>query len=378
MMHLCHWNPYPIVDQFKTEADQHEHWMRRCLLLASKGAGFAAPNPLVGAVLVHEGRVLAEGWHRSVGGPHAEVECLRSFGNGTIPSDAVLYVNLEPCAHHGRTPPCADLLVQRKVKHVVIGTLDPFPQVAGKGVAKLRDAGVQVTEDVLVDPCRWTQRRFLTSVGSGRPYVILKWARSADGFMDMHPRYDRAVQRISGRTTDVLVHAWRAQEQAILVGSRTVLNDDPSLTVRHVKGPHPLRVVLDREGITPTSSKVFGKDARTLLFTAHARPELSVDQVLIGANEDPLRRLLSELHQRSIRSVLVEGGAEMHRHFLDQGIWDEARVITGNILFRKGTVEPKVQVPVTATRTIGDDRIDLHVNPASPMNASLLNVARWD
>jgi diaminohydroxyphosphoribosylaminopyrimidine deaminase/5-amino-6-(5-phosphoribosylamino)uracil reductase len=196
--------------------------------------------------------------------------------------------------------------------------------------------------------------------------------------LDKSPRDVRGVQRISGPATDVLVHEWRAQEQAILVGSRTVLNDDPSLTVRYVNGPRPLRVVLDREAITPSDSKVFGKDAPTLLFTGHSRPELSVDQVLIAPEEDPLQRIMNELHRRSIRSVLVEGGAELHGHFLDQGIWDEARVITGNVLLLNGTSEPEVLVPRTSTRTIGEDRIDLHVNPSSPMNASLLDVAQWD
>lgn len=340
--------------------------MQRCLDLARKAAGTAAPNPLVGAVLVRNGALLAEGWHQAAGGPHAEVACLRAFGDGQIPDDAILYVNLEPCAHHGRTPPCADLLIARGVKQVVVGQRDPFPQVAGKGIQRLVDAGVQVTENVLLDECRWVQRRFLTSIEQGRPYVILKWARSADGLLDRYPRTERGVQRISSPTTDVLVHRWRSEEQAIVVGSRTVVNDDPSLTVRHVEGRQPLRVVVDRKGITPASSRVFTDGLPTLLFTAHQRVDLPVEQVLLDAEVDPLTAVLSALQGRSIRSVLVEGGAELLGHFLHEGLWDEARVIHGNVVFGSGTPAPRMSGTPVLSRAYGDDRIALFVKEHNP------------
>ena len=349
----------------------HTVWMQRCLQLATLGAGHVAPNPMVGAVLVQGDNILAEGWHHEFGGPHAEVECLRAFGDGPIPHGAILYVNLEPCAHHGKTPPCAELLVTRGVKHVVIGQRDPFHAVAGKGIGILGAAGLLVTEDVLSDECRWIQRRFLTSIEHGRPHIILKWARSADGFLDQHPRTSRRVQRISCPATDILVHRWRFEEQAILVGSRTVLNDDPSLTVRHVEGRQPLRVVIDRKAITPTNSSVYDDAAPTLLLTGKKRDDLRVEQHIVQVTEDPIASLLKALHQRTIRSVLVEGGAALLGHFIARGLWDEARVITGTARFGAGTPAPALKRKPVHTAKSGDDRIDLFTNGNTPC-------ASWD
>lgn len=353
------------------EAPTHESWMQRCLDLAQKAAGTAAPNPLVGAVLVRNGALLAEGWHQAAGGPHAEVVCLRAFGDGAIPEDAILYVNLEPCAHHGRTPPCADLLIARGVKQVVVGQRDPFPQVAGKGIERLKDAGVRVTENVLRDECRWVQRRFLTSIEQGRPYVILKWARSADGLLDRHPRTERGVQRISSPTTDVLVHKWRTEEQAILVGSRTVVNDDPSLTVRHVEGRQPLRVIIDRQGITPASSRVYADGHPTLLITGRLRPELPVEHVIVEPGTPVIRTVLNALHERDIRSVLVEGGAELLGHFIHEGHWDEARVIQGKAVFGSGTPAPQLSGSPIRSLVSGEDSIALFLKVNNP-------AAAWD
>jgi len=351
--------------------------MHRCLQLASLGAGRTAPNPMVGAVLVRGGTVIAEAWHQRFGGPHAEVECLKAFGNAPLPEDATLYVNLEPCAHHGKTPPCAELLVRRGVRRVVIGQLDPFPAVAGKGIALLEAAGVMVTKDVLLDECRWRQRRFLTSVEHGRPYIILKWTRSEDGLLDQRPRTAREVQRISSPATDVLVHRWRSQEQAILVGSRTVVNDDPSLTVRHVAGRQPLRVVLDRNAITPAASKVYTSSAPTLLFTQRPRPELSVEQVILPYPSDPIADLLRELHARSIRSVLVEGGAELHQHFLRSGLWDEVRIIQGRVRLAHGTAAPILHQRPTTGITSDVDDIEFYLNPSAPIMHGLPFDPSW-
>lgn len=341
--------------------NEHEPWMARCLELAALGASTAPPNPLVGAVLVQHGRILSEGWHQRPGEGHAEVRCLAAFGDGPVPPDAIMYVNLEPCSHHGRTPPCADLLVQRNIRHVVIAHQDPFTEVAGRGIARLREAGITVTTGVLEPQARWLNRRFLTSVEDHRPYIVLKWARSRDGFLDRQPRTHRDVQRISGPVTDVLVHRWRTEEQAILVGSITALRDDPQLTVRHVHGASPLRVLQDREGRVPATSKVFDRSAHTLLFTSKHRTDIAVDQCLLSPSDDPIDHLLRELHRRQIRSLLVEGGARLLGHFLERGIWDEARVITGNVLFGQGTVAPTLNaLPVRSTIS-GQDTIDLYV-----------------
>ncbi|MBK6541298.1 MAG: bifunctional diaminohydroxyphosphoribosylaminopyrimidine deaminase/5-amino-6-(5-phosphoribosylamino)uracil reductase RibD [Flavobacteriales bacterium] len=337
-------------------------WMHRCLRLAALGSGSAAPNPMVGAVLVQQDRILAEGWHRASGGPHAEVECLRAFGDGSVPDDAVLFVNLEPCTHHGRTPPCVDLLLERGVKHVVIAQLDPFPEVNGRGIERLRQAGVTVSLGIEEAQARWLNRRFLGSVGAGRPYIVLKWARSQDGFLDRHPRSSRVVQRISSPDTDVLVHRWRTEEQAILVGSRTVLNDDPQLTARLCSGRQPLRVVLDRKGITPPGSMVYSNAAPSLLFTHEVRADVLVEQVTLPMASDPLPGMMDELHRRGIRSVLVEGGAELLGHFVRSGLWDEARVITGEMLCAQGTAAPVLPGSPHRSWLSGNDRIDLHIN----------------
>ncbi len=326
-------------------------------------AGSAAPNPMVGAVLVHSERILAEGWHRMVGGPHAEVECLRAFGEGLVPKGAVLYVNLEPCPHHGRTPPCADLLIARGVRRVIIGCEDPNPLVKGQGTARMREAGMHVTVGVCLAESRWLNRRFITSFEQQRPYIVLKWAASSDGFLDDHGR----TARISSPATDVLVHRWRSEEQAILVGSRTVVNDDPQLTLRHVVGRQPLRVVIDRTNIVPATARVFDGTAPSLLITSTERTDIACDQLVITSSDDPIERVLGELQSRNIRSVLVEGGAELLNQFIDRGLWDEARVIHGAAVLGSGTVAPRMSSSPAAVRTLGEDTITLHVRVAHPM-----------
>jgi diaminohydroxyphosphoribosylaminopyrimidine deaminase/5-amino-6-(5-phosphoribosylamino)uracil reductase len=347
----------------------HEHWMRRCLQLARLGAVHAAPNPLVGAVLVHGDRVLAEGWHKARGGPHAEVECLSAFGAGPVPGEAVMYVSLEPCAHQGLTPPCADLLIARGVRHVVVALVDPFPAVSGRGLARLREAGVHVELGVGEAEARWTNRRFLTSVEKQRPYITLKWARTSDGFLDRHPRTERGVQRISSPTTDVLVHQWRSEEQAILVGSRTVIHDDPRLDVRHVQGRQPLRVIIDRKNLATAASNVFDGSSPTLLITGARRNDVTVDQVVVDANEEVLDRLLLELNGRGIRSLLVEGGAELLGHFLAREQWDEIREIAGDARFGNGTPAPILSGAPVRTSASGTDIIRYFVNGNTPLEA---------
>ncbi|MDX9750752.1 MAG: bifunctional diaminohydroxyphosphoribosylaminopyrimidine deaminase/5-amino-6-(5-phosphoribosylamino)uracil reductase RibD [Flavobacteriales bacterium] len=343
----------------------HDTWMQRALQLARLGTGGVAPNPMVGAVLAQGERILAEGWHKMPGGPHAEVECLHAFGEDPVPADAIMYVTLEPCTHHGRTPPCADLLIARGVKRVVVAHADPFPQVAGQGIQRLRDAGIEVTVGACADEARWTNRRFLTSVQHGRPYIILKWARSADGFLDRHPRDGRNVQRIGSAESDLHVHRWRSEEQAIMVGSNTVINDDPALTVRHVAGRSPLRTVLDRGGRTPAGSQVFNTDAPTLLFTGAPRADVPAEQFVLGPDDDPLPRLMDEWHRRHVRSVLVEGGATLLRQFLQRGLWDEARVIHGTPVFGQGTPAPPLPLMPVRSFASGPDHVHLYLHHGS-------------
>ena len=340
---------------------EHDRLMLRCLQLARNGSGSAAPNPMVGALLVQGDRILAEGWHRTPGGPHAERACLEALGGEAVPADAILYVNLEPCAHHGRTPPCADLLIERGVKRLVVAHRDPFAQVNGKGLGRLRDAGVEVIEGVLADEARWINRRFITSVTAGRPYVVLKWAQSRDGFID-RPRAEPGPHRISSPQSDVLVHRWRSEEQAILVGSRTAVHDDPRLDVRHVSGRSPFREFLDRGGTAPIDSRLFDGAHPTLVFTGKIRSGIIAEQIIIDPAEDPIAIMLDALNQRSIRSILVEGGAELHGHFLREGLWDEARVITGSMAFGSGTPAPVMATSPCRIESCGPDRIAYFTN----------------
>lgn len=342
--------------------ERDEHWMRRAIAIARNGAGMVAPNPMVGAVLVKEDRILAEGWHRRLGGPHAEVECLRAFGDGPIPGDATMYVNLEPCSHHGRTPPCAELLIERGVKRLVVAHTDPNPEVNGRGIKRLLNAGVDVIVGTADAEARWLNRRFLAYHQHGRPYVILKWARSADGFIDDHGR----ATRISSPDTDVLVHRWRSEEAAVLVGSRTVRNDDPQLTVRHVQGRQPLRVVIDRMGTVSASSRIFDDNAPSLLLTSIPRQGLNVEQSLIGESGDPITALFDALRKRQITSVLVEGGAILFAVFIRSGLWDEARVITGHAALGGGTVAPAIHGVPVRSFDHGSDRIELFANGTPP------------
>ncbi|MEZ4756440.1 MAG: bifunctional diaminohydroxyphosphoribosylaminopyrimidine deaminase/5-amino-6-(5-phosphoribosylamino)uracil reductase RibD [Flavobacteriales bacterium] len=345
-------------------AVNHERWMARCLQLARRGATSAAPNPLVGSVLVQGDRALAEGWHERPGTGHAEVRCLSAFGPGAVPADATLYVNLEPCAHHGRTPPCADLIIARGIRSVVIGHEDPFPAVAGQGIARLRRAGISIHVGVLEAEARWLNRRFLTSIVAGRPYVVLKWARSADGLIDQAGRSVRGGTPISGAASNILVHRWRSEEQAILVGGMTVLHDDPSLTVRHVAGRQPLRVVLDRSGVAPAGSRLFTDGGPTLLFTGQPRPDINVEQLVISQGSNALDGILKVLHERQIRSVLVEGGARTHEAFFAAGLWDEARVIEAPLVLGSGTKAPSPQGVVQSAISVEADRVVTYARSA--------------
>lgn len=355
----------------------HDLWMQRCLDLATRGIGAVGSNPMVGCVLVLGDQLLAEGWHNAFGGPHAEVECLNAFGQKPIPPDAILYVNLEPCAHHGKTPPCADLIIERGVKHVVFGQQDPFPAVSGTGIQRMKDAGIKMTGPINESQCRWYQRRFLTSVENNRPYVILKWARSADGFMDQHPRNDRTVQRISGSASNTLVHSWRSHEQAILVGSRTVLNDDPQLTTRLVDGPSPIRFILDRERITPARSRVYDGSAPSILFTREQRDDIEIEQELIGNNEDPIERIFKFARERSILSIFVEGGGELLNHFIEKDRWDEARVITGKPILGNGTPAPLLKASASRKIEINEDTVTFHINQRSPSLIGINPLSQW-
>jgi len=319
--------------------------MHRCLQLASAGAGYAAPNPMVGAVLVHENQVIGEGYHRLYGGPHAEVHCIHSVKekHSHLIPQSTLYVSLEPCAHFGKTPPCADLIIEKKIPAVVIGCRDPFIQVDGKGVEKLQAAGVQVTLGVLEQEAKNLNKRFITFHTKHRPYIILKWAQTANGKIGYKEGTERLL--ISNEFTDRLVHKWRSEEAAILAGTNTALQDDPSLTTRLWEGPDPVRLVLDRQLRLPASLQLFNQQVKTIVFNNLRHQEQENLLYYQLTEETPIvQQVVQALYRLKIQSVLVEGGAQLLQSFMDEGLWDEARVITNNeLIVTSGIQAPQLK-----------------------------------
>lgn len=307
-------------------------FMHRCLDLAKLGAGNVAPNPMVGAVLVHNGRIIGEGYHQQYGEAHAEVNCINNVSEADhyLISESTLYVSLEPCAHFGKTPPCAELIIKHGIPKVVIGTTDPFKSVNGKGVHKLLAAGVEVVKDVLEYDCNELNKRFFTFHKHQRPYIILKWAQTADGKIGSGSN-ERLL--ISNHITNRLVHKWRSEESAILIGTNTALFDDPSLNVRYWKGNDPVRLVIDKDLRLPTSLKIFDRKQRTIIFSS-VKHEEQDNLMYYKLNRDAsfIQQLLRSCYQLNIQSILVEGGAVLLQSIIDENIWDEARIVTNTIL----------------------------------------------
>lgn len=335
--------------------------MRRALQLACRGEGYVSPNPMVGAVIVCDGRIIGEGYHRRYGQAHAEVNAVESVADKSLLRRSTIYVTLEPCAHYGKTPPCAELLVRCGFRRVVIGTADPFAKVSGRGIAILREAGIEVTVGVLERECREINRKFMTAHLMHRPFVMLKWACSADGYIDRLRRRDEQPQTFSTPLTRQLVHQLRARFDAIAVGAGTVLADSPSLTVRDYAGRAPRPVVFDRHGITPADAAVMRKGA--ICFCSAERPEVGRDvEVITDCNG--LASQLSALYVRGITSLLVEGGAGLLDGFIKAGLWDEARIeIAPGALGPVGG--PMVEMPAgeVSVRQIDGNSIVTVINP---------------
>ena len=337
--------------------------MSRCMELAVMAIGRVAPNPMVGAVLVHEGHIIGEGYHEQYGYAHAEVNCIDSVKEQDkhLISDSTIYVSLEPCAHHGKTPPCADLIIERGIQRVVTGSGDPNPLVAGKGIKKLRDAGVEVTEHIMERECDFLNRRFMTYHTRQRPYIILKWAQSADGFFA--PDDIRQVW-LTNEYSKKLVHKWRTEEDAILVGTRTALIDDPQLTARLWEGRNPLRILIDMALHVPAESRIFDDEAMTLVYNA-SKEKLEFGTVYVKVDPDkPLpQQIAADLYHRKIQTVIFEGGAYTLNSFIDAGLWDEARVLTAPTLLSAGIAAPRIEGILIDTQTIIDDSLTITLNP---------------
>lgn len=344
---------------------QHEIFMRRCLELAELGAGLVSPNPMVGAVVVHDGKIVGEGYHQKYGEAHAEVNAIAQvtakFDNAAeLLKQSTIYVSLEPCAHYGKTPPCADLIIKHQIAVVVVGTRDPFPQVDGKGIEKLEAAGVEVISGVLEQECQWLNRRFFTKVQKHRPYIILKWAQTNDGFF---APADGSQFWITGAESRRLVHKWRSEEDAILVGKNTAAIDNPQLNVRYWEGRSPKRVVIDRRLELNKTLNIFDQTVETLVFN---EVEFNVD----GKNkyialEDFERYvpqyILYQLYLQDIQSVIIEGGARTLQTFIEAGLWDEARIFTGKTVLTNGIKSPQITGILAGESSVGDDHLTIRI-----------------
>ena len=342
----------------------HTKYMQRCLELARMGRNRVAPNPMVGAIIVYDNQIIGEGYHREFGKPHAEVNAINSVADPTMLPESIMYVNLEPCSHYGKTPPCSDLIVQKKIKKVVIGCLDSNPDVGGKGVKHMQSNGVTVEVGILEKESRKLNRRFFTFHEKHRPYIILKWAQSADGYMDINRKDEKPeIHWISTVQSKRLVHTWRAMEPAILIGNQTAINDDPELTTREIYGSNMLRILIDPTLKTNPTSKIFNKSADTLVINYLKEGiEGNVEYFKLDKSGDLLQKVLKELYHRNILTVIVEGGKKTHQHFIESELWDEARIINGKVFFEDGLKAPEIhRIPDTQYQ-IGTDRVDTYYN----------------
>ncbi len=332
-------------------------YMRRALELAELGRGKVSPNPMVGCVIVHQDKIIGEGYHQEYGKAHAEVNAVEAVKNQELLAEATVYVTLEPCAHFGKTPPCANLLVDKKVKKVIIAAFDTNPLVGGKGIQILKDAGVEVETGLLEAEARIQNKRFFTQIEKKRPYVILKWAQTLDGYV---AREDYSSKWITNASSRQLVHKWRAEEDAIMVGKNTAKHDDPALNVREWVGTNPLRIVIDSNLELPNSLKLFDEAVPTLCFNSQKSEIKGTLEYIKLKSDFQISDILKELQQRNIQSVIVEGGSYLLNRFLKSELWDEARVFTSRNKFVQGIQAPVVPVPVSETIEILDDTLRIY------------------
>lgn len=338
--------------------NQDELYMRRAIELAELGSGYVSPNPMVGCVIVHQNKIIGEGYHQVYGGPHAEPNAIQAVEDPSLLSESTVYVSLEPCAHWGKTPPCANLLVDKKVKKVVIGAVDSNPLVGGKGIQILKDAGIEVISGILEKEVREQNKRFFTFMEKERPYVILKWAQTWDGFV---ARENFDSKWISNSYSRQIVHKWRSEEDAILVGTSTAKYDNPKLNVRDWEGRNPVRIVLDRNLSLDEGLYLFDRSQHTLCYN-QVRSEKSENLEWVKLTDGfGVEEILEDLYQRKIQSLIVEGGAKVLKSFIEKELWDEARVFTGQIQFGKGIPAPLIKGKVLAESEIMGDRLVVRI-----------------
>tara|TARA_B100000929_G_scaffold198405_1_gene157515 strand:+ start:313 stop:1356 length:1044 start_codon:yes stop_codon:yes gene_type:complete len=343
----------------------HEKYIKRCIELAQNGLGTTYPNPMVGSVIVYNEMIIGEGWHRKAGEPHAEVNAINSVKDESLLKKATIYVSLEPCSHFGKTPPCSDLIIAKGIKKVVIGTMDPFAKVAGRGIKKLMDAGCEVKIGKLEDQCQDLNKRFFTFHKKQRPYIILKWAQTQDGYIAPEKKDEKRPVWITNKYSGQLVHKWRSEETAILVGTNTVLQDNPSLNVRKWTGKNPTRIVIDRDlKISEDYSILDGKQKTIVL--CKKKPTDSENENLIfeelDFSENIAKEICEILYKHELQSVIIEGGSNTLQQFIDADIWDEARIFTGKSHFEKGVKAPEFSGNLVSGKTISGDNLKIYRN----------------
>ncbi|MBT8196663.1 MAG: bifunctional diaminohydroxyphosphoribosylaminopyrimidine deaminase/5-amino-6-(5-phosphoribosylamino)uracil reductase RibD [Bacteroidia bacterium] len=347
---------------------KHQKYMQRCLQLASLGLGKAQPNPMVGSVIVHDDKIIGEGFHKQFGKAHAEVNAIKSVVQKELLQESTLYVNLEPCSHYGKTPPCSEAIIKHKIPKVVIGMADPNTSVHGNGRDILKKHGVDVSIGILERECKLLNKRYLTFLKQDRPYIILKWAQSVDGFISKAPgKWQKSEKNkiywISNTVSRVYVHKWRTEEQAIMIGTNTAKIDNPKLNVRGWKGKNPVRVVIDKDLRLPKTLNIFKKDVRTLVFTGKDKPSVkNLEYVQINFDKKPLKQILKHLHSINIQSIIIEGGYQLLNSCIEQNLWDEARVFIGQTPIGKGLEAPILTDGYKSRMNINNDQLLIYEN----------------
>jgi diaminohydroxyphosphoribosylaminopyrimidine deaminase / 5-amino-6-(5-phosphoribosylamino)uracil reductase len=337
----------------------HEKYIKRCIELAKNGLGTTYPNPLVGSVIVYNDTIIGEGWHKKSGEAHAEVNAIHSVKDQSLLTKATIYVSLEPCSHFGKTPPCSDLIIARKIPNVVIGTIDPNNKVAGNGIKKLIEAGKKVTIGILEEECYELNKRFFTFHNKKRPYIILKWAESGDGFIAPISKEKQEPVWLSNTFSRQLVHKWRSEEQAILVGTQTVLEDNPKLDARDWSGNNPIRIVLDKSGKINSNYNVADGKIKTIFITEQENFTTIDKRIFENVIFDNLlpQKITSILFQHEIQSVIIEGGKQTIQTFIDANLWDEARVFKSKTILKNGVNAPKINAIHFKEQKIIEDKL---------------------
>lgn len=346
----------------------HEKYIQRCLQLAKNGIGTTRPNPSVGAVIVHKNKIIGEGFTSPYGGPHAEVNAINSVQNQELLKETTIYVTLEPCSHHGKTPPCADLIIEKGIPNIVIGSVDTNSLVAGKGIERLKKAGRNVIVGVCEEACKEHHKRFFTVQNKKRPYIILKWAETKDGFIAPLTKDEQKPVWISNAYSQQLVHKWRSKEHAILVGTNTVIADNPSLTVRSWSGNNPVRIIIDKNLRIPSGATVLNGVVKTIVLvdrkeireTRNEKQEVFYEEIDFSSRV--AEEICDVLHKHQIQSVIIEGGAQTLQTFIEANLWDEARVFIGDVNFGAGVKHPVFNAKLSSEEKITNDLLRIYKN----------------